>query len=355
MSSVLFDGRYINDRYHGIGRYAFHLLLELAQALPSASFTVLRDPVLPDTRFAWEELTALNNVALRDVSAPPFSAREQAVVSREAARSRARLYHTPYFALPWAIPRPSVVTVHDCIFEHDPRYMPRRWGRAYYRLLMNASLRRARFVVVPSRATAADLRHFYGLDSRKIVVTPEAAGGTFRPISDEGALEGARRRYGLDKPFVLAVGARRPHKNFGILARAFAELHAPNAELVFVGEADARFPDDSSLTAGVAQGRVRFLGKVPEDDLPLLYNLATLFASPSLIEGFGLPVLEAMSCGTPVICSDIPVFREVTADAALLVEPKQTSAWAAAIARALQDEDMRPGLRDAGLRRAATF
>ncbi|MEO6457936.1 MAG: glycosyltransferase family 1 protein [Chloroflexia bacterium] len=316
---------------------------------------MLRDPDLTDSRFDWAVLSGAPNIQVQEVSAPTFSLKEQTALPRALLNPRVELYHTPYFALPWVLRSSALVTVHDCIFEHDPRYMPKRWARLYYNLLMQFSLRRARAVAVPSEATARDVRRFYNVPRGKLVVTPEAADSNFRPIYDKTALERVRKDYRLHKPFILAVGARRPHKNFDLLVEAFARLESQDAQLVFVGEADERFPDDATVAAQATNDKVRFLGKVPEHDLPLLYNLATAFASPSLLEGFGLPVLEAMSCGMPVVCSDIPVFREVAGDAAMLVPPTNGALWSAALDTLLSDKGLCDKLRATGLQRADMF
>jgi glycosyltransferase involved in cell wall biosynthesis len=353
---VVFDGRYIQDRYHGIGRYAFHLLREAAASALGLRLGVLRDPSLPDTRFDWSEMLALPNVSVEEVRAPLFGAREQIALPRALASNRGALYHTPYFALPWLLPTRGLVTVHDCIFEHDPRYMPKRWARAYYGLLMSASLARARAVFVPSRATAADVRRFYRVRPGKMVITPEAADESFHPVEDDELLRTVREKYRLPQEFVLAVGARRPHKNFGRLVEAVGRLgDVEGATLVFVGEADERFPDEAAAAAQGMGERVRFVGKVPEADLPVLYSLATVFACPSLIEGFGLPVLEAMASGTPVVCSSIPVFEEVAGEAAVMAPPDDTEAWASALRRVLTEPDRRDTLSRAGLHRAGLF
>jgi glycosyltransferase involved in cell wall biosynthesis len=172
-------------------------------------------------------------------------------------------------------------------------------------------------------------------------------------MEDSDTTREVRERYGLPDSFVLAVGARRPHKNFRMLVRAVSRLE--NAELVFVGNADKRFTDDAANETARAGSRVRFLGAVPEADLPILYNLATVVACPSLIEGFGLPLLEAMSCGTPVVCSDIPVFREVAGDAVIYVDPRNEAAWARALNDVLGKAELRAKLRESGLQRASQF
>jgi glycosyltransferase involved in cell wall biosynthesis len=151
----------------------------------------------------------------------------------------------------------------------------------------------------------------------------------------------------------MAVGTRRPHKNFALLVRAVDDVK--QATLVFVGEADERFRDDAAEAARPLGRRVRFLGKVDEGDLPALYNLATVVACPSLIEGFGLPVLEAMACGTPVVCSDIPVFREVAGNAAAYAQPSDRHDWAARLDEVLGSPARREHLSQLGLKRSASY
>ena len=353
---IVFDGRYIQDKYHGIGRYAYFVLREVALREPRIPVLVLRDPGLLDTRFDWSALYDLPNVSVCDMAAPPFSGREQLEVPRALGRHPGAAYHTPYFPLPWLTPSRSLVTVHDCIFEHDARYMPKRWARLYYNLLMHYSLKRARRVFVPSRATARDLRRFYRVPIGKLVITSEAADESFRRIADQELLDKVRAAYELPVNFILAVGARRPHKNFVRLVEAAAQLRdVEGGTLVLVGDADERFNDDAAEAAKKLNVPVRFLGKVPEPDLPVIYNLATVFACPSLIEGFGLPVLEAMACGTPVVCAAIPVFRETAGDAAIQVSPHSTTEWASALQDVLSDSILRTRLSDAGRKRAAVF
>jgi glycosyltransferase involved in cell wall biosynthesis len=355
-ASIVFDGRYIQDRYHGIGRYAYFVLREVALGAPGVELFVLRDPSLQNTRFDWSGLSELPNVSIHEIAAPAFGSREQLEVPRALARLKGDIYHTPYFALPWLTPSRSLITVHDCIFEHDARYMPKRWARLYYNLLMRYSLSRAKRVFVPSRATARDLLRFYRVPARKLAITTEAADDSFRPINDQELLKKVHAAYDLPHMFILAVGARRPHKNFVRLVEAVARLReVEGATLVLVGEVDERFRDDAAEAAKRLDLPVRFLGKVPERDLSVLYNLATVFACPSLMEGFGLPVLEAMACGTPVVCSAIPVFRETAGDAAMQIPPENTSEWATAFERILSDATLRTQLSDAGRRRAAQF
>ncbi|HHH42326.1 MAG TPA: glycosyltransferase family 1 protein [Chloroflexi bacterium] len=354
---IAFDARYINDRYHGIGRYAFRLLEAMVAAAPERTFIVFRGRG-QDSRFDWSGLAARPNVELREGPWPLYWPHEQLLWPLLLRRSRADLFHTPYFAAPLLAPCPVVVTVHDLIFDRYPAYMPWGWARPYYRLLMAWGTRRAKRVIAVSQATAADLTHFYGTPPERIAVVPEGVDPGFAPPSDPDRRRALRWRYGLLRPFVLTVGARRPHKNLGRLVRAFSRVavEVPH-DLVFVGEADPRFPDEARqavIEEGIGH-RVRFLGWVAEADLPGLYSLADLVVLPSLVEGFGLPALEAMACGTPVLAAATSSLPEVVGEAGVLVDPHDVSAMAGALRGLLHDEALRCRLSEMGRQRAATF
>lgn len=366
---IAFDARYINDRYHGIGRYAFRLLEALAcfslqRGLPY-SFTVYRGSA-PDSRFDWQSLQALPNIRLHPGPSALYLPTEQLAWARLLRRQPADLFHSPYFVAPLLAPHrlPVIVTVHDLIFDRYPQYMPLAWSRPYYRLLMRLSLRRAAAVAAISQATAQDLAQVYPLAASKIVVTTEGVEAAFHPPASWQSVTALRQRYKLLKPYILCVGARRPHKNLARLVRAFARLDGefPH-ELIFVGPPDERFPDHARQEAlrlnsngsSARAGRVRFLDWAPEADLPLLYAGAELVVLPSLVEGFGLPALEAMACGAPVLVSNSSSLPEVVGEAGLLFDPLDEQALAQRMAQALSDAKLRQSLSQAGLQRARAF
>ena len=354
---IAFDARYVNDRYHGIGRYAFRLLEALAQAAPHFTFVALRSSG-PDSRFDWNVLEALPNVTLAKGPGPLYWPHEQLIWPLILRRLNVDLFHSPYFVAPLLSPAPAVVTVHDMIFERYPAYMPQSYARPYYRLLMAMSIRCAKRVIAVSQATARDLQQFYGVSRDKIAVCGEAADPALHPVCDEEEKQRLRHHYNLERPFVLAVGARRPHKNFQRLVEAFAliESHCDH-DLVFVGPPDERFPDEARQAAQnlQLQERVHFLGWTPEADLPGLYSMAKAVAAPSLIEGFGLPGLEAMACGAPVLANDATSLPEVAGDAALMVDATSSTALALSLRHLLTDASLRHWLSEAGLRRSAQF
>ena len=354
---IAFDARYISDRYHGIGRYAFRLLESMAVAAPERTFVVFRGQE-QDSRFDWQMLAARPNVELWDGPWPLYWPQEQLRWPLLLRRSRVDRFYSPYFVAPLPATCPVVTTVHDLIFDRYPEYMPQAWSRPYYRLLMALSTRRARRVITVSQATAADLTVHYGTPPDKIAVVPEGVDPSFGPVMDGDRIRALRERYSLTRPIVLSVGARRPHKNLARLVRAFATLASDTAhELLFVGTADPRFPDEArqaALAAGL-NGRIRFLDWVPEADLAALYALADLVVVPSLIEGFGLPALEAMASNSAVLAANASSLPEVVGEAGVLVDPYDEEALAGAIQRILHDGALRRRLAKAGQARAASF
>ncbi len=357
LARIAFDARYINDRYHGIGRYAFGLLQALALAAPHHTFIAFRG-TKENSRFHWDVLERLSNVEIQACRLPLFWPQEQLLWPWILRRSGADLFHTPYFLVPLLASIPLISTVQDLIFDRYPTYMPWRFSSPYYRLLMKWGTRRAMHILTLSEFTAADLTRFYQTPGRKITVIPPGVDQGFAPAADLDRRESLRRKYGLARPLILSVGARRPHKNLGRLVDAYASLNgdAPH-DLVLVGPQDARFPDEArrAVTSRGLNGRVKFLDWVDEADLAGLYSLADLLVFPSLIEGFGLPALEAMACGTPVVGSDRPSLPEVVGDAGLLVDPCDVESWTAAMRELLGDEARRHRLAAAGQERSAEF
>jgi glycosyltransferase involved in cell wall biosynthesis len=354
---IAFDARYISDRYHGIGRYAFRLLEALTGVAPELTFVVFRGRGR-DSRFDWESLASRRNIEIHAGPWPLYWPHEQLLWPRLLRRTRVDLFHTPYFVAPLLSSLPVINTVHDLIFERYPDYMPMRWSRPYYRLLMQSAVRVAQRVVVVSQSSANDLTSFYRVGRDKARVIPEGAEDCFRPIDDPATLRRLRAQYDLARPFVLAVGTRRPHKNFGRLVQAYGLLaNNVDYDLVFVGPADERFPDDAQQLAQsfALNGRVKFLEWVPEVDLPGLYTLAEVAVIPSLIEGFGLPALEAMACATPVVAADTSSLPEVLGEAGLLIDPLDVTQLSEAVGQLMRNPQRRRELGEAGRARAEGF
>jgi len=251
---------------------------------------------------------------------------------------------------------PLVVTCNDLVFRLHPETLSRR-NRFLLAPVAGRSLHAADRVIAISAATARDLLRFYPLDPARVRVVPLAPGREFQPMDAVGAQAAVRDRFGLERDYVLFVGTREPRKNLPGFLRAMARIAGSFAgDAVVVGGAGWGLADPSVLARRHPLGdRLRFLGYVAASDLPLLYAGAALFVMPSFYEGFGLPVLEAMAAGAPVITTTGGALEEVSGGAARLVPPGDDDALAAAIADLLGDATGRAELRRRGLARAATF
>ena len=272
------------------------------------------------------------------------------------------LLHVTYNAPPLS-PCPTVVTIHDISFEHYPHFFSPR-DRLILKTLVPLSARRAAHILTVSQHAKREIIDRYNLPPDKITVTYEAAGEQFCPIDDPAALQAVRSKYGIgDGPFVLALGNLQPRKNIARLVEAFAAAVRNDIspgkvipKLVIAGKAQWR---ESEVFQAVQQagldGRVLFPGYVEDGDLPALYSAAAVFVYPSLYEGFGLPPLEAMACGAPVISTNAASLPEVVGDAALVVEPTDVAALAQALRDVLSQPGLQADLRQRGFARAAQF
>jgi len=277
-----------------------------------------------------------------------------------AWRDRLDVLWGPAFHLPVLLPAaiPGVVTVHDLVHLRFPETMDRR-NYLGLKTLLRPSLWRARRITADSQATADDLRKFLGIAADKISVVYPGIAGDFHPREPEEAGQHASAAFGLKGPYLLTVSTVEPRKNLTALFQAYGALPESVRRrwpLIIAGASGWR--NDAIYAAAdalIREGSVRFLGYVADQDLPWLYAGATVFLFPSIYEGFGIPIVEAMATGIPVIASEIPVTREVAADAVSYVAPTDTAAWARAIASTVEDGQLQGRLRDRGLRRAARF
>ena len=280
--------------------------------------------------------------------APIYSFREQWSGSRICRQraAQASLIHFPHYNAPWLLPRHSVVTVHDLThFELAPLFARSRVLLA--RLVLGRAARRAGALIAVSQATRKALEARFPAARGKTTVIHHGVDACFRPLEPD-AVAAFRQREGLGRCFVC-VTADRPHKNLPRLLGAFAELRraVPSVELAIVG---AR-----PLESGRAAEGVRVVSDLADDELALWYNAADALVLPSLNEGFGLPALEAMAGGTPVIGSDIEALREVVGDAGLLVDPHDEAAWVRALRRLLDHPQELRELSQRSLTRAGGF
>jgi glycosyltransferase involved in cell wall biosynthesis len=280
-------------------------------------------------------------------------------VPLDLRREAVDLFHAPHYVLPPLTPCPSVVTIHDCIHLRFPQYLPHRLGYAYARGSLWFATHRSARVLTVSEASKRDILHYFRVPPSKIDVIYNAIDERFweEPAPDE--VERVRERYQLNDPFVLYAGNIKPHKNLERLIEAFHMLRkgdADHVKLLIIGDEISKY---ATLRRAVHRYKlhkhVRFFGFVPDQTLAVLYRLARVFVFPSLYEGFGLPPLEAMASGTPVVTSNVSSLPEVVGDAALLIDPYSPEAISDAMRRVLSDESLRNDLRARGFVRAREF
>ncbi len=263
----------------------------------------------------------------------------------------------PSHILPIACPVPGVVTVHDLGYLIYPE-AHRRFDRWYLEWTTRRHTRVAAHLLADSEATRQDLIRHYHADPDRITVVYPGLDPTFHPIDDPDQLAAARSRYDIHQDYVIHVGTLHPRKNLKRLLDAFATLNSQftvhSSQLILAGS-PGWLADDLIACAEALGDRVVLTGHVAQADLPALISGARALVMPSLYEGFGFPVLEAMACGTPVVASNTSSLPEVAGDAALLVDPHDTDALAGALHRILTDDDLRTELRRRGLQRAQQF
>ncbi len=264
---------------------------------------------------------------------------------------RLDLFHSQYIVPPLSA-IPEVVTIHDVLFETHPDLFEDAFSSRSTHLIRR-SARRAKAVLTVSEFSKQAILDNYGIPESRIFVTTNAVDPErFHVLAEPPA--SLRERYRLEKPFVLSVGRLEPRKNLERLIRAFARAES-EVDLVVVGTPDFRYQRVVEAAEKLDPGRLHFLGPVPDDDLPGLYNLSEALAYPSLVEGFGMPVLEAMACGTPVLTTRRGALPEVAGEAALYVDPLDEESITDGLDRILSDSELRARLVRDGIARAGEF
>ena len=347
-TGIGFDARLIGAL--GIGRYISGLLPELATILGD-QLTIIaqaRDAALVRAMVG-------SSPRLLTVNASPYRLAEQSVLPLRLARAGLSLVHFPHYNLPLVKPARFVVTVHDLFPFEFPEIHSGPLPRAVNHLLIRNAVAGARRIITPSSATAAAIgRHFPAFVS-KVTAIPEAAEERFNPIRNLEAEGAWQVRLGIRPPYVLYVGQWKAYKNVPLLIEAFRMVQKthPSTRLVIAGD-DPRHPEIRQAAGQLPESSVVLPGRVPDSGIPDLYRGAAVVVLPSRAEGFGLPVVEAMACGVPVVCSDLPVLREVGNGAAIFCDPNSASSFASGIVSVL-DSDGMAALRRRGLDHAATF
>ncbi len=340
----------------GAGNYIIHLIrsfssLQLEHELVVFAHQSGHDLLdIPDKR-------ALHWVVVSDKSPAQRLLWEQIALPVLVRRAGIDLLHSLHYTRPVALPCASVVTFHDMTFFLYPQ-LHTRSKRFFFPIAIRMSARKADALIAISESTRQDTIRLLGVLPQKIISTPLGVTEDFRPVSDSMIREEVRQKYKLPEDYILYVGLVEPRKNLPLLIKSFKALveRGVHHQLVIVGRFGWMYKEVlQQIEALGVKEKVQFTGYVPSQDLPMVYNLASVFVYPTLYEGFGLPALEAMACGTPVITSAISSLPEIVGDAGLLVPPGDEQALSDAIFETLSNQTLQKQLATKGIQRASLF
>ncbi len=345
------DARLVFYHQAGIGQY----IIRLTHAL--AALDTSNDYFLFQSRKDRTRLVQAPNFHRRVLWTPSHHPLERLAMSAEMLPHPLDVFHSPDFIPPRKTRAPNVITVHDLAFLLYPRFLTPDAAR-YYGQIDHAS-RSAAHIIAVSQSTKRDVTRLLGVPEDKVSVIYEAANGSSQPMDKQQAQRRVHEKFGIADEFILFVSTIEPRKNLPTLLAAYSKLidqYKSAARLVIAGHKGWLTDEvDQAVEKYKLADKVCFLGSVPNQDLAYLYNAARVLALPSFYEGFGLPPLEAMASGTPVIVSNVSSLPEVVGDAGLLVDPNDVDGWTVALHRVLSDNALRDELAAKGLKRAAHF
>lgn len=356
---IAIDVRTVRPVRSGVGNYVLHLLKGLRQVAPDEEFFLVGQPTNLEV-LSWDSPSHLTHrTFVSHESHPLGDVWEHFWLPRILEHNRVQVLHGPATLIPLVRGKyATVVTIHDLVAFLYPETIPRKYAM-YMRWLIRQVVSHSDRIISVSHNTKNDLVRILGVDPDKISVIHEAAQPPFKPMNDPAKLDEARRRYGIEGPFIYHVGNIEPRKNLVRLIKAYLILRdrlGGGVRLAITGQKGWLTKKLMKALGEMELGEdVVYTGYVPHEDLPLLMNAAEVFVFPSLYEGFGLPVLEAMSCGTPVVTSNLSSLPEIVGDAAVLVDPYDEESIAAGLQKVLEDSDFRHRLRSKGLEQASRF
>jgi glycosyltransferase involved in cell wall biosynthesis len=346
---IAFDLRRIGNP--GIGRYMKCLVEAITAQAPEHEYLLILPP-------GAEEMVHAPNAEKITPRLKYYSVREQIDLPRILRRHKADLLHSPHFLLPLVRPCPAVATIHDVIYIACPQDLRSRAGRIYYRAMMKACSRLAARIITDSEYSKSEIvRHLRANPAKIEVIYPGVDPG-FRRIAGPARLDRVRAKYGLERDYILCVGIYKARKNHAGLLRAFRLFRESGgrAQLVIAGPMSDGEAELRSLAAKLEiSEHVVFAGFIDEPELSALYSAARVCVCPSFYEGFGFTVLEAMACGTPVVCSSATSLPEVAGTAALYADPHNPAEMASQIFRVMSNEELRTSLTEQGRKNLQRF
>lgn len=335
---IAFDLRRISNP--GIGRYMKCLAESVIAQAPQHEYLLILPP-------EGECLVHAPNAQKLCTGLKYYSFREQFELPRILSRHKVDLLHSPHFLLPLVRPCSAVATIHDVIYMACPEDLPSSAGRLYYRAMMNACSRMATRIVTDSEHSKDEIIRYLHADPAKIEVVYPAVDSFFQSPADPAEVASGRSRFGIDRDYIVCVGIYKPRKNHAGLLKAFQLLlkDGVQSQLVIAGPMGEGNSILQRLAAELGIARhVVFTGFVNDADLRALYSGARVCVCPSFYEGFGFTVLEAMACGTPVVCSSATSLPEVAGKAALYFDPHKPEEMAVQLLRAFSGDSLRTSL-----------
>ncbi len=358
------DCRMYSSQFTGIGRYTFELVENLQSLDQHHQYFLFFNE--PEFNNFHSDRPNFHKVL---VNARHYSLAEQTVFLRAINQQKLDLMHFTHFNRPVLYNRPSLVTIHDLILHLYPgKKMTSPIHRMAYHLTVRTAVRKAKKIIAVSRSTGADVEKYLHVPLSKIQVIPLGVNPVFQPIKDQARLQSTLQRYSIGKAFLLYTGVWRDHKNLPGLLKAFAVLRQtnPDLQLVITGRTDNIYAQDifhlahqlglmNQDEAATGLPPLIFPGLVSEAELVDLLNAASVYVIPSFYEGFGMPPLEAMRCGTPVAASATPCIAEICGKNAVYFDPQSPENMAAAIQKLLTDPALYHQLQAAGLHHAQQF
>jgi len=342
---IVIDARMIGGKMHGIARYTYNLIRNLLKIDHRNQYTILVPKGFHDLQ------TNTGNLESCYLNSKWISVSEQWELVKTLRVLKPDLFHTPSFVAPIFNPFPMIMTIHDVnhiVFADDYSLL----HRLYYKFIVKPSANKSVRVLTVSEFSKQEINKYLLVPHDKIKVIYNGCDDEFRTMEDMEAVDRVREKYGLPRTFIFYAGGYKPHKNLSNLITAYAgtSLQVP---LVLSGNGNKNLLG-ISRQLGVDK-KVLFAGEIEKNDLPVIYNCATLFVFPSLYEGFGFPPIEAMACGCPVVVSNATSLPEVCGDAAYYVSPYDIESIAEGMYRVITNEGLKKSLIEKGLRRAKMF
>ena len=357
---IIVDARKVSGKHYGIGTYIRRLGETCARLSPSDDFVFLGETDRADGKGVPKDAARISgdNVTWEPNSSANYGLRELVSVSWQVRNLAGDVFHAPHYVYPLMLPCPGVVTIHDCIHLRFPQQFPKLGSNSYARMMIRRAVARSHRVLTVSESTRADLVDLVDADPSKIEVIRHGCDPYFLEAVDDLELSDVAEKHSLDRPFLLSVTNIKPHKNLKRLLESFEQLRRDydDLDLVIAGGDFSQHPKlQAACKSYGIEDRVKPLGFLPKKEIRALYSLARIFVFPSLYEGSGLPPLEAMACGTPVVASDNSAIPEIVGRNGLLVNPYRVDAITEAIRSLLEDSSLRDALGAQGKLRAKEF